>query len=78
MRPFDIESLGHFARHGGVHFRTHAAPGEINRFIAGLPENKRESLFEVLSELKAAGLISIANDGLFADGEGKIGGSDEC
>jgi hypothetical protein len=32
----------------------------------------------VLSELKAAGLISIANDGLFADGEGKIGGSDEC
>jgi hypothetical protein len=35
-------------------------------------------MFQVMKELEAAGLITVYNDGLLADGEGKIGGSDEC
>jgi len=66
----------HFAKHGGVHFRTHASPQEINRFIRRLPAGKRESLFEVLDQLDQAGLISIVNDHLFADGHGVIGGGE--
>lgn len=67
-----------FAKHGGVHFINQAPAEEINRFVRELPEEKRESLFEVLSALDEAGLIQIQNDGIFADGEGKIGGSSEC
>lgn len=68
----------HFARHGGVHFSSLVPPEEINRFVGRLPAEKRESLFEVLQELNQAGLIAIHNDGLFADGEGEIGGSEHC
>ncbi|MBO8172067.1 MAG: hypothetical protein H0Z33_09255 [Bacillaceae bacterium] len=67
-----------FARHGGVHFTNHASPDEINLFISRLPAGKRESLFEVLSELNKEGLITIYNDHVWTDGEGKLGGSDEC
>ncbi|GAB7387859.1 hypothetical protein BSNK01_16960 [Bacillaceae bacterium] len=72
------EPPDHFARHGGVHFRNNVPPEEINRFVLRLPAGKRESLFEVLQELQQAGLITVYNDGIFADGEGKVGGSDEC
>lgn len=68
----------HFARHGGVHFAPHASSDEINRFVRQLPAGKRDSLFEVLQELNRAGLISLYNDGVWTDGEGRIGGSDEC
>ncbi|HEY8341842.1 MAG TPA: hypothetical protein VIK75_02375 [Calditerricola sp.] len=68
----------HFARFGGVHFRNNVPPEEINRFVRELPEEKRASMFAVLSELERAGLITVLNDGVFADGSGKIGGSDEC
>ncbi|RAL23372.1 hypothetical protein [Thermoflavimicrobium daqui] len=67
-----------FARHGGVHFTPNVTAKEINRFVDNLPEEKRESMFEVLQELSNAGLITLYNDGVFADGEGKIGGSNEC
>lgn len=68
----------HFARHGGVHFSSLVPAEEINRFVGRLPAGKRESMFEVLQELNRAGLITIHNDGLFTDGDGNIGGSDEC
>ena len=68
----------HFARHGGVHFSNNVPPEEINQFVGQLPAGKRESLFEVLQELRNSGLITIHNDHVFTDGEGKIGGSDEC
>ncbi|GGE05738.1 hypothetical protein GCM10011571_03570 [Marinithermofilum abyssi] len=68
----------HFARHGGVHFSTNAPAEEINQFVNSLPADKRDSLYEVLNELGRAGLITFYNDGLLADGEGKIGGSNEC
>ncbi|MFC4770168.1 hypothetical protein [Effusibacillus consociatus] len=55
-----------------------ASPEEINNFVSGLPDTKKDSLFEVLGELDKAGLISIVNDGKFADGEGRLEGSDVC
>lgn len=67
-----------FARHGGVHFENIASPAEINQYVKDLPEDKRESMFEVLHELNNAGLIRFMNDGVWADGEGEIGGSDDC
>ncbi|MCF6094102.1 hypothetical protein L1765_09020 [Microaerobacter geothermalis] len=68
----------HFAQFGGVHFTNHVPPEEINVFVRNLPAGKRESLFEVLKELEQAKLITIHNDGVWADGRGRIGGSDEC
>jgi hypothetical protein len=72
------ERQEHFARHGGVHFSNQVPPEEINRFVRELPPEKRESLFEVLKELEQAGMIVIHNDGVWADGEGETGGSQEC
>lgn len=68
----------HFARHGGVHFSNNVSPEQINEFIRQLPAGKRDSLFEVLQELQDSGLITIHNDHVFTDGEGNIGGSEEC
>mgnify|MGYP001367556260 CR=1 FL=1 len=73
-----MEQHEYFARHGGVHFINNVPQEEINRFIRQLPAGKRESLFEVLTILNQEGLITIKNDGLWADGEGKLNGSDEC
>lgn len=70
------ESL--YSKHGGVHFRKNTSAEAINSFVAKLPDGKKDSLFEVLDELDKAGLISIVNDGEFADGEGKLEGSAEC
>lgn len=72
----EAENNEHFAKHGGVHFRTNASPQAINEFIRKLPAGKRESLFEVLDQLDQAGLITLCNDHLFADGHGVIGGGD--
>lgn len=68
----------HYARHGGVHYENLAEPEEVNRFIAALPEERRENFYELLKELEQAGLIRILQDGRLADGEGKVGGSQEC
>lgn len=68
----------HFARHGGVHFENLVPPEEINKFVDSLPEERRESMYEVMKELEQAGLIRIIHDGLWADGEGNVGGSEEC
>jgi hypothetical protein len=35
-------------------------------------------MFQVMKELEQANLITIIDDGVLADGEGKLGGSDEC
>jgi hypothetical protein len=67
-----------FARHGGVHFTANTTPEEINNYVRTLPAGKRESLYEVLHALDYKGLITIQNDGVFVDGEGMLGGSDEC
>lgn len=71
------ETNEHFVKHGGVHFRTNVSPTEINNFIRKLPAGRRDSLFEVLEQLENAGLITVCNDQLFADGNGIVGGGDE-
>lgn len=49
-------------KYGGVKFRNLVPPVKINRFANRLPRNKRESLFEISSELQQAGLIKVFND----------------
>jgi hypothetical protein len=67
-----------YAKHGGIHFIKKRSEREINSFVSKLPAEKKDSLFEVLDQLSQAGFIQIVNDGKFADGEGKLEGSDEC
>lgn len=64
----------HYVRHGGVHFLLNSSPQEINNYVRKLPAGKRESLFEVMEHLDQAGLITVVNDHLFADGNGVVGG----
>ncbi|MCB8816314.1 hypothetical protein [Desulfosporosinus shakirovi] len=49
-------------KYGGVKFRNLVPPVKINRFVNRLPRNKKESLFEIASELQHAGLIRVFND----------------
>lgn len=49
-------------KYGGVKFRNLVPPVKINRFVSELPQDKRDSLFEVASELSEAGMIEILND----------------
>jgi len=46
-------------RFGGVRFENLVPPQEINRFVRELPEEKRNSLFQVIQELRDAGLIEV-------------------
>ncbi|MGG3886013.1 hypothetical protein [Brevibacillus panacihumi] len=75
--PREQNANEHFARFGGVHFRSHVPPQQINRFIGRLPAGKRDSMFEVLDQLEQAGLITVCNDQVFADGNGVVGGGEE-
>jgi hypothetical protein len=74
----DFNSVDLFAKHGGVHYRTNVPKQQINLYVRSLPEHKRQSMFQVMKELESAGMITIYNDGLFADGEGEVGGSQDC
>ncbi|MHB8126197.1 MAG: hypothetical protein ACYDEJ_11260 [Desulfitobacteriaceae bacterium] len=49
-------------KYGGVKFRNLMPPVKINRFINKLPVDKKESLFEISTELQQAGLIKIFNN----------------
>jgi deoxyhypusine synthase len=49
-------------KYGGVKFRNLVPPVKINRFINKLPQDKKDSLFEIASELSDAGLIEVLND----------------
>lgn len=49
-------------KYGGVKFRNLVPPVKINRFVNQLPRYKRDSLFEIASELEGAGLIKVFND----------------
>lgn len=46
-------------KYGGVKFRNLVPPVKINRFVNRLPFEKRDSLFEIASELQEAGLIDV-------------------
>ncbi|MDQ7092707.1 hypothetical protein REC12_03815 [Desulfosporosinus sp. PR] len=47
---------------GGAKIRNLVPPVKINRFVNRLPAAKRDSLFEIASELQNAGLIDVLND----------------
>jgi len=49
-------------KYGGVKFRNLVPPVKINQFVQNLAPSRRESLFEVATELAHAGLIKILND----------------
>ena len=49
-------------KYGGVKFRNLVPPVKINRFVNKLPQNKKDSLFEIASELSDAGLIEVLNN----------------
>lgn len=73
-----LNSGEHFAKHGGVHYQTNVPKEQINLYVRSLPESKRQSMYQVMKELEAAGMITVFNDGALTDGEGKMGGSDDC
>jgi len=60
------------AKYGGVHFTQLAHTREINDFVKSLPDDKRDSLFEVLTELNNQGFIRIENDANWMDHEGEM------
>ncbi|MCL6600786.1 MAG: hypothetical protein K6T81_18930, partial [Alicyclobacillus macrosporangiidus] len=59
-------------KYGGVHFVQLRHAREINEFVRSLPEDKRDSLFEVIQELHNHGYIQLVNDGAWMDPEGEI------
>ncbi|KLU67723.1 hypothetical protein DEAC_c01270 [Desulfosporosinus acididurans] len=46
---------------GGVKIRNLVPPVKINRFVNQLPLEKRDSLFEIATELQNAGMIDVLN-----------------
>lgn len=44
---------------GGVVFQNNVDPEEINKFVRELPQEKKDSIFEVIKELDAQGLITV-------------------
>lgn len=59
------------AKYGGVHFAQLEPTQAINEFVRALPEEKRESIFEVMQELDRAGYIRLENDSAWVDPEGE-------
>jgi hypothetical protein len=61
-----------WAKYGGVHFTQLAPAREINAFVDSLPEEDRESMFEVMKRLHQNGYIRIENDEQFVDADFEI------
>ncbi|MHB1404593.1 MAG: hypothetical protein ACYCV0_03265 [Desulfitobacteriaceae bacterium] len=49
-------------KYGGVKIRNLVPPVKINRFVNKLPADKKDSLFEIASELEQEGLIQVLNE----------------
>lgn len=49
-------------KYGGVKIRNLVPPVKINRFVNELPADKKDSLFEIASELEQEGLIQVLNE----------------
>lgn len=60
------------AKYGGVHFTQLAPVQEINDFVRRLPENQRDSIFEVMQSLHQSGLIRVENDHDWLNPEGEV------
>lgn len=46
-------------KYSGVNMRNLVPPVKINQFVERLPVDKRDSLYEIATELQHAGLIKI-------------------
>lgn len=46
-------------KYGGASFTNNVPAEDINNFVKMLPAEKRDSLFEVIKELEAHGLITV-------------------
>jgi hypothetical protein len=49
-------------KYAGVGFRTKASPSKINRFVRDLPEEKKQSAYQVTEALSSGGLIETTGD----------------
>ena len=49
-------------KYGGVKIRNLVPPVKINRFVNQLPDERKESLFEIASELEQEGMIQVLNE----------------
>ncbi|MDQ0191391.1 hypothetical protein JI721_05955 [Alicyclobacillus cycloheptanicus] len=59
------------SKYGGVHFTQLKPTQEINEFVRSLPDEQRDSIFEVMHALDENGYIHIENDGAWIDPEGE-------
>lgn len=46
-------------KYGGVRFENNVSPEKINEFVRRLPASRKESLFEIVSQLDKEGLITL-------------------
>ena len=51
----------YYLKYGGIKFTSNVSPKRINEFVAGLPEDKKASLYLVAKELTEQGLITLHN-----------------
>lgn len=62
-----------YMKYGGVKFKPLVSPREINSYVRSLPEQRRESMFEIAQELQSQGMIEV-----FVDEEQASEGVDSC
>lgn len=48
-----------YIKYGGVAFTNNVTPEEINEFVHSLPDEDRESMYEVVKRLSEEGLITL-------------------
>lgn len=58
-----------YIKYGGMKFKQKAPTQEINRFVYNLPEEKRNSMYQVVNELDDADLIDLENEVTTIDDE---------
>lgn len=58
-----------YIKYGGMKFEQKAKTREINRFVNQLPEEKRQSMHQVVNELDEANLIELKNEVTTIDDE---------
>jgi len=58
-----------YIKYCGMKFEQKAGAQEINRFVNNLPEQKRQSMHQVVNELDNADLIDLKNEVTTIDDE---------
>lgn len=58
-----------YIKYGGMEFKAKAEPRQINNFVAGLPPEKKVSMFNVVTALEEKGLIEIEPGSFETHGE---------